>query len=134
MDVLHQPVEDGDIAVDGDVNVVERFLVTQVLLKVLHAVEQQCAVTAEVLRGLLAFIAHVNENLVLCSNLGTCRSCIGCRPIERLLCHSAQIGRNIASSDCRCDLVRVLIVGKRRDFLPVAGQTSIILRVYDLLV
>lgn len=36
MDVLHQPVEDGDITVDTDVDVIKRLLITQVLLEVFH--------------------------------------------------------------------------------------------------
>jgi len=36
LQVLHEPLEDLDVAVDGDVDVVQRLRVLQVLLKVLH--------------------------------------------------------------------------------------------------
>ena len=65
MHELHQPVKDGDVTVDRDVYVVERLLIGQVLLEVLHAGQEQSLLTAEVLRLLLRLVTDVNQHLVL---------------------------------------------------------------------
>ena len=60
MNVLHQPVEDGDVAVHGDVDIVEGLLVAQVLLKVLHCGQEERFVAPKVLRPLLGLVAHMD--------------------------------------------------------------------------
>jgi len=62
--VFHEPVENLDVAVDGDVDVVERLLVRQILLEVLHRRKQKRLVTAEVLSLFFRLVTHVNQHLV----------------------------------------------------------------------
>lgn len=65
MHVLHQPVEDADVAVHRDVDVIESLLVAQVLFKVLHGRQQERFVTSEVLGALFGFITDMDQYLVL---------------------------------------------------------------------
>lgn len=65
MDILHEPVENGDIAVDRDVDIVERLLIAEILLKVLHRRQEQRLIAPEILRALLRLVTHVDQHLVL---------------------------------------------------------------------
>ena len=46
------------------VDVIESLLVAQVLLKVLHVLEEQIFVTFKILCLLLGFVTNVNQNLI----------------------------------------------------------------------
>ena len=77
MDVFHEPIEDGDVTVDRDVDIVERLLVTQVLLKVLHRGQKERFVTSEVLGPLFCLVANMDQHLILRrGGWNYCRSCI----------------------------------------------------------
>ena len=65
MHILHQPVEDRDVAVHRDIDIIEGLLVGQVLLKVLHRREKQRLVATEVLCALFRLVTDVDQHLVL---------------------------------------------------------------------
>ena len=64
MQVFHQPVEDCDVAVDGNVYIVESLLLREILLKVFHVSEEESFIAFEVLCLLLGLVAHMNQDLV----------------------------------------------------------------------
>ena len=64
MDIFHEPIEDTDVTVDGDVDIVKSLLIGQVLLEVFHVVQKQSLVAFEILGGLLVFIADVDDHHV----------------------------------------------------------------------
>jgi VanZ family protein len=63
--VAHEPVEYVDVAVDTDVDVVQVLRVSQVLLKVLHALEEEPSLALEVFVYFLVLVAHVDHYLIL---------------------------------------------------------------------
>ena len=66
LEVLHQPLEDLDVAVHTDVYVVHARGLGQVLLEVLHVRHQQLLLASEVLVHLAVLVEHVNHYHLLC--------------------------------------------------------------------
>ena len=63
MDVAHQPVEDADVAMYGNVDIFQGLGVAQVLFEILHVGDQKVFVASEVLVELLVLVANVDDDL-----------------------------------------------------------------------
>ena len=63
-DVVHEPVEDLHVAVDGDVHLLPPLGVHgQILGKVTHLFDQEISGTREVLLQVLGLVAHVDDHV-----------------------------------------------------------------------
>lgn len=69
MDILHKPVKNIYIAMHTNVNVIERFVAIDKLVKVLHVLNDQVTLTSEVLSSLLCFITNMDDDKVLRNDL-----------------------------------------------------------------
>ena len=65
MHVFHEPVKDRNVTVDRNVNVIQRLLITEVLLEILHGLEQECLIASKVLCAFFGLITDMNQHLVL---------------------------------------------------------------------
>jgi len=63
--VPHQPVKNDDIAVNRNIDLVETLLLCQILVEVLHMLQEEVAVTLEILSYFLVLITHVDQHLIL---------------------------------------------------------------------
>lgn len=65
MNVTHKPVEDIDVTMHTNVDVLQVFTVSKILIEILHVSNQYVSVTLKVLVPFLALITHVDYNLIV---------------------------------------------------------------------
>lgn len=65
MNVPHKPVEDIDVTMHTNVDVLQVFTVSKILIEILHVRNQYVSVTLKVLVPFLALITHVDYNLIV---------------------------------------------------------------------
>ena len=65
MNVTHKPVEDIDVTMHTNVDVLQVFTVSKILIEILHVRNQYVSVTLKVLVPFLALITHVDYNLIV---------------------------------------------------------------------
>lgn len=73
-EVSHEPLENLDVTVDGDVDVVHGLTLLQVRLEVLHFLQQQRLGALEVLVDLAVFVEHVDDHFLLRHLGSVCRA------------------------------------------------------------
>ncbi len=64
MNVSHQPVENVDVTVDRDIDVLDVFVVREILLEVFHVRDKYGSVALEILIPLFPLVATMNNDLV----------------------------------------------------------------------
>ena len=141
--ILHQPVEYRDVAVDRDVDIIERLLLREVLLKVFHVVQEQILVALEILGLLFCLIAHVDQHSVGSSCLRRHCSASGWRSLGLVqgrgwfcsggdaLTLGVEQGAEVAPSELLC---KGCILRNAAHFLPVTCRAGSIFEHLILLV